>query len=60
MKKSELINELAASVEHLQKIYNEQREIAPLKGNPYIVGLGARLNSEKEILNKIKQLESLD
>ena len=62
MKKSELIKELEESVSKIQKEYDEQREAKKhhrTPGNPYIVGLGARLMAEKDFLDKLKNLTSL-
>lgn len=63
MKKSELIAMLEKSIEHLSTEYEHQIKVLEynrIPGNPYTASLSTRVQVEKQILEKVKALTSLE
>jgi hypothetical protein len=63
MKLSELIKQMEESISKIQPEYDDMREDvknSKRPGNPYTASLGTRLAVEKAILEKLKQVISLE
>lgn len=63
MKKSEFIKFINQDIDRLQKLYDEQKEACREAGinaaNPFIIGVGSRLETLRQLVIEIEKIDEL-